>query len=810
MIKKMRYFGVITILAMFLLFVPMVSAELTVKTIELPIGHIPTTTSGTDYIQSKVVDSPDGISKILAFQIKITGDFTPSTEISAMIRPTGGDTIYECEPATWTTPPVNSPNYEAVFDCTGLSEHFDKVDGKIDVGMKTDKAAQNVKGEFKITYLNNPRGSMIVHGTEYDRDDDNHGKIWLQLIGADGEYVTNGVCWIDIYTPSNEEYLEKATMTNMVHDGIYYYDLQVPRAAGVYPAIARCYYNATNNINYYDSSVLYDGVIEGGVIGATHNDDTVEFKFKTDDNLGAENRLNLTFNSSTFNTNCSTIDEQLLTGITILWKGKWETDSANHYMNISLWNYTSSSWIILDNQIPGGGGGDIQTVTNSITTNNTTVALGLSATNQLMIQFKDAPNVEGQIRFKTRYAYASCDQLTDPEWQTVKGSSEMHVKTNKPYGEILEGGELFNESFLQRFWIKYTVESFVNEYTANASIQLESFKDAMPCGHLNNVIIKNRTTGLWQNVTGAHMILGDNDVCSAHFHYDLYHDENLEVRLDMENYWKKKILAQAADNNLLNNTAAFACYVYQNFSGLTPYQVPTVDQPNHSTDLFYTECAGFLDSTYRWRTHFFSFLPLLNTNYNFTPNQLHDLEGLYAHTTQSGEEVWENGMTIMAALTANTQFSQGILANNPAAPVASEAYQTFFANFSNVYQNAVALNRTANNVWSYDNRTLTNYSEISIANAVWAFSGTIGINIITQVVQAVWDYAGIPATTLLNNITSNVWDYSNRSLTNYTIDVEAIWNYNNRTLTEYLQNDTATAENVWNYSNGRYTHGVII
>jgi len=81
-----------------------------------------------------------------------------------------------------------------------------------------------------------------VFGTEYTNDQ--QVKMWVQLLNSSGEYVEDGSCYIDIYSPDNIIYVKYALMSNLQHEGIYYYDMESPAKEGVYPVIARCYYES--------------------------------------------------------------------------------------------------------------------------------------------------------------------------------------------------------------------------------------------------------------------------------------------------------------------------------------------------------------------------------------------------------------------------------------------------------------------------------------------------------------------------------------------------------------------------------------
>ena len=100
-----------------------------------------------------------------------------------------------------------------------------------------------------VQEVNEP--DIKVHGTEYTFGQ--QVKVWLQLINGSGDYVNNALCYTDIYTPDDQQYLYQVLMTPN-GDGIYYYDIPTPANAGVYPVTVRCYYGSTTTV--YNSSSI--------------------------------------------------------------------------------------------------------------------------------------------------------------------------------------------------------------------------------------------------------------------------------------------------------------------------------------------------------------------------------------------------------------------------------------------------------------------------------------------------------------------------------------------------------------------------
>jgi hypothetical protein len=239
-------------MAVILLVMPMVFAEQTVKTIELPIGYVAQTSADTDYIQTKTIKSPDGITDIISMELIIRGDFQADTEVSARVRKTGNGQVFSCEPSTWTTPNIDALSYETSFDCSSLVNQFNFISGQIDLGMRTNKVAQNIKGNLRMTYLNKPRRMMNVKGTEYQTTDGNVGKVFLQLLDDNKVPITNSSCYATIYNPDTTVWINKSLM-NYVAEGLHHLDFSIPNVTGVYMVSAFCDIPHSTNLTANDS-----------------------------------------------------------------------------------------------------------------------------------------------------------------------------------------------------------------------------------------------------------------------------------------------------------------------------------------------------------------------------------------------------------------------------------------------------------------------------------------------------------------------------------------------------------------------------
>lgn len=325
---------------------------------------------------------------------------------------------------------------------------------------------------IEITYENNPVGTLEIHGTEYTFGQTS--KVWLQLLNSSGDYITSGVCYTDIYYPNSTELIERATMNNDYHDGIYYYDIVLPEVEGVYPTIALCYYQAGQTYNYATNYTLINATYGSGTLSNTYSSDgtylnTNELTNVTPRRYASE----FTFTNGSI---CN-VSSQLLTGITIGWTGRWNSNVGGDYITISIYNYTSSTWIDLPNTITGVGTGS-KTVTNSFNINNITSAgfVNSSGTN-VKLRFIDTNITDSSSTgFDYDYLYVSCDQLTNPEWQSIKGSSELHLSQsiNTTISSICNYTSRFDTIDNTLSVLNTTLYNKINDVLINITSQLDN------------------------------------------------------------------------------------------------------------------------------------------------------------------------------------------------------------------------------------------------------------------------------------------------------------------------------------------------
>lgn len=552
---------------------------------------------------------PDGISKLLSAEIKAKGDFLPASTLYIKIE--GAD----CNPIQWELPASHDDilsSYEATFECVDVAKGA--LDKEWTIDFSTNAIAYNVRLTYKVKYLNDwnlpeqiastvGRPIINMHGTEYFMGD--IGKIWLQLLDTNGSAVNNGVCYVDIYYPYGARFIEHSPM-NFLEDGVYYYDVIIPEIIGVYPAIGLCYYTTVAQTETADSGYINIGTLDSGSYTSTQIKDNVYWKI---DELKVSGIHRLDFGENFTNIN----PPALLTGIDILWSGKW--NGGTDALIIYVYNFTSSSWLALMNTIPDTGGARID-ISNSIATTNATVS-GLLSNNETRIRIVDATSVDGtKSKVQTDYLVVNFISFSSPEYQEVKGSSEINVKSSETSKyvkvETLCGGVLCESASICGEFVNYNTNTNYteNEILENITVtSLVSLNDTdthweywtpmvVDCTAIYWIKYNNGTE--WVDVTDQaemHSHLGDEN---CHIKFPLTADigETYEYAILMDNYQKWEVQWVKNVRDAVYMLIYPPCTAYANLNNYT-YTVPILDGTFvNSTDIQLGGCHRFLDDIY--------------------------------------------------------------------------------------------------------------------------------------------------------------------------------------------------------------------
>lgn len=321
-----------------------VYAEKSMKTVEIPVGYIQQTVANQDYIETVSINPPDGISKIVSIEIKIIGDFQSSTDVISRVRKTGTQEVYSCNPSSWTSPSVNTPNYMMYFDCSSLSSKFSFTNGKIDIGFQSSKISQNVKAHIVVTYMNSQTSLIEVHGTDYYRGD--NATVFAQLTN-NNEVINNGSCKTDVVSRNGTFILDNVFMEYIQGtDGLYHADFSAPNDIGVYGVTVMCVIPTLSQNLHAQFFTIVNGTENVGDVFYTHLSDTQY-------HVTQETPVNPRTYFATYNFTNFTLPIENLTelGVTVSY---FLRDSATGALpadedfSLGLYNWSSTSCVLFD------------------------------------------------------------------------------------------------------------------------------------------------------------------------------------------------------------------------------------------------------------------------------------------------------------------------------------------------------------------------------------------------------------------------------------------------------------------------------
>lgn len=316
-----------------------------------------------------------------------------------------------------------------------------------------------------ISNLNNfsfNEPSIIVHGTEYKPFDD--VKVWLQLLNGSNVEIVDAVCAVSVYDPFNNIFIDDATMINLFDNGIFYYDFVAPVVEGVYPVVAECFYSASQSFELADSfSYVYAKDFEGDY-SYTHVLDGDEHKFKEVD-VGGVNRLDVSYS---FNDMCGlNVSEDFLMGLSIFFNGKWDSIVGDD-LTFYLFNFSSGEWFELPNKVfePNNR----VSVSNFVSVNNLSSSGLVNSSGSLILRFNDSNVVDNDdSKLEVDYLSVSCDSYSGGVFESLKGSSEVHISSTVDY----------NNNFSDVFDSFESLEFFIELKHNNSDVLVSSLNDSL-------------------------------------------------------------------------------------------------------------------------------------------------------------------------------------------------------------------------------------------------------------------------------------------------------------------------------------------
>ncbi len=797
-----------------------VSAEQTVKTIEVPLGYEAVVIENTISYFNLSVNYPDGISKILSMELLVKGDFLANTiNVGGFLYEGQGDIIY-CTPDMWTIY-RDADNYEMSFDCSDLIQQSDWKGGNLTFGFLSTQVAGNLKTRVKITYENKPKVSVIVHGTEYVAG--NTGKIFIQLLDESAQPVSGSECYASIYYPNDEVYKYQQLMSYL-DEGLYDYDFEIPYTKGVYPVAVVC---TVKGVTYDASNLAWDNFETGTISGG----DGWDTNWALSSCLINEDQAH----SGTYSLHCR--DDR---------DPSRRIDSNLTYVRLDydFWyratGFGNGEYVYVEMQDASGVEHQLQVISNANADGawkHVTGSLSLEADifdfdGQIRFELDTSGNVDNNDHYyidDLNITLGSAIAINDTEYQIVRGSGEAHVSSDEEYYVEMDYGTLTNETFDGYMYMYYNVISAVAENKTEREVSLHVW-NAFPCEHIENIYIKNKTTDVWDEIS-FHTFLRtkDNDRCGIHYDQDFAVGEIYELKIKASNFWRTEMLSKYNADIMNQKVIRDGCNYYQSQEGLPAYSVPLSSDPTE-TDLFYLNCLYYFNTFHHYNeTMMTQFVLYPPTEINMTFDEMEQMEGIYNNLKEESEILSKTMQGIINVWNQGNDYSLTILDG-----VSNETYLKTFAGVSGNYMNYLSLQNVDNVVWNFENRSLTEFNftvpinTTSIAVAVWNYTGTIYSGILDQISASVWGYTTRILTAFgfdivdEDAISTTVWNETNRSLTefdfatsvNTTSISNAVWDSSNRTLTDFGfsigVNTTEISDAVWNENNTKYTHGVVL
>jgi hypothetical protein len=722
----------------------------------------------TNYTYSLQINPPDGISSVINAIVNFNSQVNGQTQtFSLWVNGKSCNTNnYSVATAFSTT-----GNVQFSFDCSNAITQK----GTYSLILRSAVNTGAMNGWLDLTYMNNPIGDVKLHGTEYDVGQ--NAKLWLQLLNSSQVPITTAVCYTDIYTPTNLQYIERATMTNLHEEGIYYYDLATPKVAGVYPVIATCYYDVTQTQNYPNSIIIRNGTLDSGnVQNVVSQDGSYLLTTETPSGAGNPRRYLAEFY---FNQSMCNISSALLTGLTMSWVGRWNSNVANDEITISIYNYTSNKWVDFPNAITGSGTGT-KSVSNSLSLNNMTSAglLNSSGTG-VRLQFNDTSLSDtSSTGLDYDYLSLSCDQLGNPQMQQVKGSSEMHISGISGLSQdyIYEYNEYYvvpinpvtNTTYYTGYFIaNFSIETISPIAVTNASVEVMIFH-SIPCNSFQS-LYRLETNGSLTSIPYSNKWHTQEGHCSINFEQTLSPASKYDYVVTARNTFESEMRSINTGINAVYPLVSAGCDYWALAHSETPYPyIVPKNQTNIGKTYFYRACANFYDD-YFWFNQTYE-KAVVDENKIVDENSFQQYEADYFSNKFASEKLLNVYNLLITDLISSGTYSY-ILLLDPLNRSNAEGNR-FWANLSSEQINILLNNPFY--TWNYTNRTLTqnitasvNINTTQIANDVWNstnrtltyYPAQIDMTNYTQVGNYVWNYAGNVTSTLLSQISQSIWSY---------------------------------------------------
>ncbi len=719
----------------------------------------------TDYEYVFTLDPPEKIGTMQSAIINFQMWLSPTVEFELLVDGQAcNNPTYEVH-----TTYAGAGEGSIFFDCSNV------ITGKGDyvVTLTSNDDTGAVTGWVDVTYAERAEVTAQIHGTEYAPGDAT--KVFLQLLDDNFDPLdnTNNTCWASIYYPDDTVYKHKQAM-HYVDEGLWVYNIDSPNVAGVY--------------------------MVSGLCGVGIN--TSEYEYISDD-FESENSSGGTGWVGAWNLETCIVDDQ--------WSGydgDWYLDcnfddisgsgAANRVIHsLSVDNNDELSWSFAWLGYQFGAGDELAIQIQDASGNNFTMytiengddddAWHLS-TGTFTTTF-DGIDLDGDIKFQVSpsasmgtnewFQIDAIDIILSgtnttlyTEYEEIRGSGEIHVKSDKNYEAKLSMGEMTNTSFLEDFTYHYNVTSLEHVRKADQKIELELFLP-FPCPHVTEVN-ERFTNGSVIEITDWVGETDNNGRCVVEFWHDLDILKVYDFEIVSENYWKNIFYKDYSSMLLEQEMVNITCQNYVTANNLTNFTVPMNSIP-YGADPLWLTCASYLDTAHHYIESSAQFAAVSNINYNWTLEEMEAMESDWMHLTKIKIRANTLFSAISNGLQLASDYSVGLVADPY--PPTNPDYATYFASISSSY--------------------------LSFQQLYGIVTGAIQVNAT----------AGINST----EIADTIWSSPVRTLTNFdflvglnTTAISDVWSYVTRGLTEPVTatvNTTEVSDAVWN-STVRYTHGV--
>jgi hypothetical protein len=394
--------------------------------------------NNVNYTFNITMAPPDNIRSVVSAIVSFDIYLTPSVNFSLWVNNQKCNTPWFYVSTTY----ASSGQARVTFDCSNIIIRA----GIYNVTLRSSGAnTGSISGWLDLTYMNDPKGTVEVSGTEYQVGD--VATTFLQLTDDQGMPVNSGACYLDVYYPTSYNVTHTKWLDNVPMifkgGGIYYYDVVVPNYTGVYMTAATCFYAYDwvwiypyNEFVYYPIRAINSGTWGGSEANLNNPEDGVYDECTTSGSGTCQ--ANYTFNISKYGQISN------ITNVNLYYLGE---DTSSKVLTIAYWNGTT--FVNLPNTLTFVATGSTtapsgidQFLTNAIPLNgiidNQTVIIRLT-----VVHTGTATMYDNWLSLGVLNAKGTIQEL--------KGSSEMHVSSQLNVIQLL-----LNDiwTYIQNIWNK--------------------------------------------------------------------------------------------------------------------------------------------------------------------------------------------------------------------------------------------------------------------------------------------------------------------------------------------------------------------